>query len=151
MKRIYRFKSYLNASHWVIFDGKRGELHPHTWEFSVKIQLLKDELVPFDVYEHAINAVFEPYQNRTVNDIAPFDTIVPLLESLVEVFGARLKDVVSELDAVLLEFDGSETPTRSYMLDYADEAVALQQSEPVAAPTDVEVSEVFDQLLEGLS
>ncbi len=91
------------------------------------------------------------YQNRTVNDIAPFDTIVPLLESLVEVFGARLKDVVSELDAALLEFDGSETPTRSYMLDYADEAVALQQSEPVAAPTDVEVSEVFDQLLEGLS
>lgn len=149
MKRIYRFKSYLNASHWVIFDGKRGELHPHTWEFSVKIQLLAEELVPFDVYERAINAVFEPYQNQTINDVAPFDLLVPSLESLVEVFGERLKDVVSEFDAALLEFEGSETPTRSYMLDYSDEVILAGCQDGAAESNDIGTA--FDCLLKGLS
>lgn len=149
MKRIYRFKSYLNASHWVIFDGKRGELHPHTWEFSVKIQLLAEELVPFDVYERAINAVFEPYQNQTINDVAPFDLLVPSLESLVEVFGERLKDVVSEFDAALLEFEGSETPTRSYMLDYSDEVILAGCQDSAAESNDIGTA--FDCLLKGLS
>lgn len=149
MKRIYRFKSYLNASHWVIFDGKRGELHPHTWEFSVKIQLLAEELVPFDVYERAINAVFEPYQNQSINDVAPFDLLVPSLESLVEVFGERLKDVVSEFDAALLEFEGSETPTRSYMLDYSDEVILAGCQDSAAESNDIGTA--FDCLLKGLS
>lgn len=149
MKRIYRFKSYLNASHWVIFDGKRGELHPHTWEFSAKIQLLAEELVPFDVYERAINAVFEPYQNQTINDVAPFDLLVPSLESLVEVFGERLKDVVSEFDAALLEFEGSETPTRSYMLDYSDEVILAGCQDSAAESNDIGTA--FDCLLKGLS
>lgn len=149
MKRIYRFKTYLNASHWVVFDGKRGELHPHTWEFGAKIELLTEELVPFDVYERAINTVFEPYQNQTINEVAPFDLLVPSLENLVEVFGDRLKGVVSDFDAALLEFEGSETPTRSYMLDYSDEAFSVKRGDG-ATESDA-AGDVFDRLLEGLS
>ena len=149
MKRIYRFKTYLNASHWVIFDGERGELHPHTWEFCAKIGLLSSELVPFGVYEHAIDAVFAPYQNQTVNEIAPFDTVVPSLESLVEVFGARLRQVVSEFDAVLLEFEGSETPTRSFVIDYSDELVAEPQGDSPVVLDDA--GAVFDRLMGELS
>ena len=33
MIRYYRIKAYLNASHFVVFDGKKGNVHPHTWEF----------------------------------------------------------------------------------------------------------------------
>ena len=33
MLRYYRIKAYLNASHFVVFDGKKGDTHPHTWEF----------------------------------------------------------------------------------------------------------------------
>ena len=35
--REYRFKFYLNASHYVIFNNKKGQVHPHTWEFQVDI------------------------------------------------------------------------------------------------------------------
>lgn len=149
MRRIYQFKFYLNASHYVVFDGKRGETHPHTWEFTVKIKLLKEELVPFNVYERAIEQIFAPYQNKTVNGVAPFDTIVPSLESLVEVFGERLRDVVADLDAALVEFEGSETPTRSYLLNYEDDGGRPAPASSTA-PND-DAGEIFDRLLEGLS
>lgn len=146
MRRIYQFKFYLNASHYVIFDGQRGETHPHTWEFTTKIQLLKDELVPFNVYEDAINEVFAPYQNKELNGLDPFDGIIPSLESLVEVFGERVKAVVAELDGVLVEFEGSETPTRSYLLNYEDGLGHVPQEDGGAAGA-VDSAEVFDRLL----
>lgn len=117
-RRIYRFKFYLNASHYVFFDGHQGETHPHTWEFALKIQVNGSSLLQFSDYEKAISVVFEPYQNKTINEVDPFDTLLPTLENLVEVFGARAHDAVNALDATLLEFEGSETPTRSYMVSY---------------------------------
>lgn len=118
VKRIYQFKCYLNASHFVSFEGKQGEQHPHTWEFSLKILVQGSDLRPFDVYERAIKDVFDPYQNRNINDIPPFDLLVPTLETLVERFGKRLHDVVEDLGGQLLEISGSETPTRSYAVSY---------------------------------
>lgn len=118
VSRIYRFKFYLNASHYVFFDGKQGETHPHTWEFALKIRVAGDNLTQFSDYEAAIEKVFEPFQNTTLNEVDPFDTLLPTLENLVEVFGLRLHDTVEGLKGELLEFEGSETPTRSYMVSY---------------------------------
>ena len=147
MRRIYQFKFYLNASHYVIFDGRRGETHPHTWEFTTKIQLLKDELVPFKVYEDAINEVFAPYQNKELNGLDPFDSIIPSLESLVEVFGERVKAVVSKLDGVLVEFEGSETPTRSYLLTYEEQLGHVSGEAGSGEVATAGSAEVFDRLL----
>lgn len=116
--RIYRFKFYLNASHYVFFDGKQGETHPHTWEFALKIRVDGKSLTQFSDYEKAIEVVFEPYQNTTINEKEPFDLLLPTLENLVESFGMRLREVVAGLDGELLELEGSETPTRSYMVSY---------------------------------
>lgn len=122
VRRVYCFKSYLNASHYVSFDGKRGEVHPHTWQFSARVAVAGTANPrPFGDYEHAIEAVFEPYQNQVVNECAPFDSIVPTLESLVEVFGEKVRDAITGMDARLVEFGGSETPTRSYVLSYGPE------------------------------
>ena len=119
MRRIYQFKFYLNASHFVYFNGNKGEAHPHTWEFALKINVHDtDELVQFSTYEEALEKVFAPYQNKTINECEPFDALLPTLENLVEVFGARLLSVVDALDADLLQIEGSETPTRSYMVSY---------------------------------
>lgn len=29
--REYKFKFYLNANHFIVINGKEGEVHPHTW------------------------------------------------------------------------------------------------------------------------
>lgn len=128
IKRVYQFKCYLNASHYVSFEGKQGDQHPHTWEFSLRIRVQGDDLRPFDVYERAIKEVFEPYQNHNINDVPPFDLLVPTLETLVERFGKRLYDVVKDLGGQLLEISGSETPTRSYAVDYLSAGPASSDS-----------------------
>lgn len=122
VRRTYCFKTYLNASHYVSFDGKRGEVHPHTWQFSAKVAVAgTTEPKPFAEYERAIGAVFEPYQNRVVNECEPFDAIVPTLESLTEVLGEKVRAAAAGMDARLVEFEGSETPARSYLLAYGPE------------------------------
>ncbi len=118
IRRIYCFKFYLNASHYVYFGGAQGETHPHTWEFSLKLEVDGCSLQQFSDYEKVLGAVFEPYQNKTVNEIAPFDELLPTLENIVEVFGAASRDAARKVDARLLEFEGSETPTRSYLVSY---------------------------------
>lgn len=117
-RRIYCFKFYLNASHYVFFNGSQGEMHPHTWEFSLKLQAENDSLHQFSDYEKALGVVFEPYQNKTINEIAPFDELLPTLENIVEIFGAASREAADKIDARLLEIEGSETPTRSYLVSY---------------------------------
>lgn len=129
VRRVYCFKSYLNASHYVSFDGRRGEVHPHTWQFSAKVAVAgAAEPRPFADYERAIEAVFEPYQNHVVNECEPFDAIVPTLESLTEVLGEKVRAVAAGMGARLVEFEGSETPARSYLLAYGPETDDAEQA-----------------------
>lgn len=114
MIRYYRIKSYLNASHYVIFDGKKGETHPHTWEFVTTVYTAGDNIYKFSGPEKAIVKVFEKYQNQVLNDIAPFEELVPSLENITEYFASQISQAVLPFDFRLRRFEGSETPVRTY-------------------------------------
>ena len=45
--REYRLKFYLNANHFVIINNKKGETHPHTWEFTLNILVGRESFVEF--------------------------------------------------------------------------------------------------------
>ena len=47
MLRYYRIKAYLNASHFVVFDGKKGDTHPHTWEFVATVYTTGNNIIKF--------------------------------------------------------------------------------------------------------
>lgn len=146
IRRIHKFKFYLNASHYVFFNGRRGKPHPHTWEFMVKILDLRENTVEFNVYENALVKVFAPYQNQTLNDLPPFHALMPTLENMTEYFGAELRKTVAGLQGRLLEVEGSETPTRGYLIDYslAAEPITL----PAASDSAEAADRLFDMLLE---
>ena len=114
MLRYYRIKAYLNASHFVVFDGKKGETHPHTWEFVATVYTTKDDIIKFTEPEKVIMNVFEPYQNKIMNEIAPFDAIIPSLENMTEYFAAQISEAVKPMEYHLRRFEGSETPVRTY-------------------------------------
>ena len=42
--REYKFKFYLNANHFIVINGKEGEVHPHTWEFMVDVLMSDQEI-----------------------------------------------------------------------------------------------------------
>lgn len=114
--REYELKFYLNAQHYVVFDGHKGEEHPHTWEFTLTIAIPKSEVIPFSVFERGVNEYLAPYQNRVMNEVPPFDTVMPTLESMVEEFVGPLEDIVTKAGGTLVRLKGSEGPTRSYTL-----------------------------------
>lgn len=114
MIKYYRLKNYLNASHFVVFNGRKGNVHPHTWEFSVLLVSCTEEVTKFTDTERKISAIFEPYQNKVLNDVAPFDSINPSLENMTEYFIGRIEKAVEGFGYKLVEVEGSETPVRTF-------------------------------------
>ena len=108
INREYKFKFYLNANHYIIIDGKEGEQHPHTWEFMVHIRMNGQKFVQFDAYEKAIDEYFNQYQNHLINEIEPFDHIIPTLENMSDYFVRAIKKIVQNLDGELVRMESSE-------------------------------------------
>lgn len=121
----YRFKFYLNASHSIIINGQQGQVHPHTWEMVLDILVPRDEFLEFNVYERAAEEFFNQFQDRTINDVPPFDTIVPTLENIVDYFGTEVRQIIRNTGGELMRIEGSETPTRSYIVSYTEESEYL--------------------------
>lgn len=140
----YKFKFYLNASHYIIINGKQGEVHPHTWEFILDVVLPNSEFVQFSVYERTIEAFFATYQNQTMNNVPPFDTIIPTLENMVEYFGEAIRERIRVAGGQLEQIEGSETPTRSFLISYAQDESFLAGSEKAAQTA---LSDILDQAL----
>ena len=114
MLRYYRIKAYLNASHFVVFDGKKGDTHPHTWEFVATVYTTGNNIIKFTEPEKMIMKVFEPYQNQVMNEIDPFSAIIPSLENITEYFAKQIDEAVKPFEYHLRRYEGSETPVRTY-------------------------------------
>ncbi|MCR4584540.1 MAG: 6-carboxytetrahydropterin synthase [Lachnospiraceae bacterium] len=146
----YRLKFYLNGNHWVIFNNKRGETHPHTWEFTLNILIGRESFVEFNIYEKAIEAFFRPYQNRVLNDVDPFDAIAPTLENMVEFFGNGIQELVKKIGGRLLSIEGSETPTRSYIINFNDAFDSFHLEEYTEEVMHNVIDAVLDDILEDM-
>lgn len=147
----YRLKFYLNGNHYLMFGNTRGETHPHTWEFTLNILVGRETFVEFNQYESAIEKLLAPYQNMVLNEVDPFDAIVPTLENQVEYFGIRIQELVKEIGGRLLSIEGSETPTRSYIINFND---AFDSFEMNAFTDDVRrsvIDAVLDDILEDMN
>ncbi|EOT22553.1 hypothetical protein C805_03402 [Eubacterium sp. 14-2] len=125
--REYRLKSYLNMNHYIIINGKQGQTHPHTWEFVITIVVAGDEFVEFRTFENLIEQYLEKYQNQILNTIEPFDIIVPTIENVTDHFNDDLQALLREHGGELVSLEGSETPTRSYIVSHRNEPEFIDQ------------------------
>ena len=121
ISREYKFKFYLNINHYIIINGKEGQPHPHTWEFTVHIKKLTNKFLQFNVFEQAIEEYLVPYQNTLLNTVEPFDRIIPTLEHVSDYFGEQFQKIIRDIGGELLWMESSETPTRSYLIDYQED------------------------------
>ncbi len=142
--REYQLKYYLNASHFIVINGKNGEVHPHTWEFTLNIRITRSSFTEFGDFEKAINRYLAPYQRQLLNEIPPFDTILPTLENLVDYFAGEFQRVLEDLEGELLRIAASETPTRSYILTIPQKSGSFAPSEKVLGDV---VDAVLDEVL----
>lgn len=119
--RQYKFKFYLNARHAIFINGMLGEVHPHTWEITLAVLKGRDDFVKFDRLEKRVEAFMEQYQDRYLNETAPFDVINPTLENCCHYFKEKLTEILAAEGWMFLMMEMSETPARSYVISIADE------------------------------
>jgi 6-pyruvoyltetrahydropterin/6-carboxytetrahydropterin synthase len=117
----YKFKFYLNANHAIQINGRTGEIHPHTWEISVIAVKRNDRFVRFNNMEAIIDAMFDKYQDKMINEVEPFNEINPTLENICEVFRDKIDRILKNEGWELKRIELSETPARSYVMTYADD------------------------------
>lgn len=125
--REYRLKSYLNMNHYIIINGRQGLTHPHTWEFVITIVVAGDQFVEFRKFEELIEQYLEKYQNQILNTIEPFDVVVPTIENVTDQFNDDLLELLRENGGELVSLEGSETPTRSYIVSHRNEPEFIDQ------------------------
>ncbi len=118
--RQYTFTFYLNTSHAIYIEGKRGQVHPHTWEIILHLLYMQDNFIAFHKLEERIEQYMERYQDVCLNDIEPFNKINPTLENCCEYFKNELKDILNEEGWLLLMIEIRETPTRAYVINLLD-------------------------------
>ncbi len=81
----------------------------------------KDQFVQFDSLEKTVEQFMEPYQNRLLNEIPPFDMINPTLENCAHYFKDRLQEILNREGWIFLMMEMSESPARSYLISMIDE------------------------------
>lgn len=145
--REYRLKFYLNARHYIIINGEKGEVHPHTWEFALRIKFGNEGFVQFGTFEKGVENYLAKFQNQVMNELQPFDTIMPTLENIADYFSGQFYDIIKNIGGKLVMIEASETPTRSYILNLEeDENIGIDGFDN--SKYDVIIDKVLDDAFE---
>lgn len=148
--REYQIKFYLNARHFIIINGARGETHPHTWEFILDIRFGRSSFTEFHIFEKGISNYLAPFQNQIMNEISPFDEILPTLENMVDYFAGEFYRIIHEIGGILVRVEASETPTRSYVVDLAELGNLMVENKEVENKImDDAIKAVLDEILKN--
>ena len=112
----YKYKFYLNMNHSVKMEGKMGDIHSHTWEISMGIAMGDVEFVRFSDIEKKVNMLLDKYQDKYLNEMAPFDVMNPTLENVCDYLYELVSKELKESGWMLLIMEMSETPSRVYQV-----------------------------------
>lgn len=95
-----------------------GQLHPHTWEIISDFSTNAGADVQFNEYEKEIMNYLRRYEDKTLNEVKPFDTLNPTVENFTEVIfnDLRYHSELIENNIILQKLEVSEGPTRTYII-----------------------------------
>lgn len=83
------------AAHAITIRGEREPLHGHNWHITLTIEsdsLDDDGLVcDFHDVDRSLHEITEPFNNRSLNDITPFDTLNPTAENVAKHFAEAMR------------------------------------------------------------
>lgn len=111
---------FLSAKHWVTINGKKGSLHTHIWEISLKITSetfsRHDLEVGFAEVDTIIKVYLSYFEGQILNHLKPFQNYSPSTENLGILLSQGLKSLLAESGFILEELSIKESPTRGFVL-----------------------------------
>lgn len=121
----YKLRTFINASHAIRWQGAQGAEHPHTWELILTIKPNNAlATLKFELIEDVIQKSILPFSGQFLNEITPFDQLVPTLENFTEELFNRLSHELLTIACQLIDLSVGESPTR-----YFSVAIAAQNGE----------------------
>lgn len=145
--REYRLKFYLNMRHYIIINDAKGETYPHTWEFALDIKFSRNSFVEFNIFEEGISKFLEQFQNKILNEVEPFDSMMPTLENVTDYFAEEFFKIIYKTGGMLTCVEASETPTRSYIVNISEQ----EKNSILNKKADARImSEVMDAVLDDI-
>lgn len=135
-------------THYIAIDGNNGQIHPHTWEFVFVAIIGGDNFIEFRTLENIIEGYMERFQDQTLNDIAPFDITNPTIENVVDYFAEELRGRVKTVGAELVSVEGSETPTRSYIVNFRNDEEFIKGVEDIKKE---QINQIVNDLVEQIA
>lgn len=112
----YKFRFYLNATHFICINGKCSNIHPHTWEIVTTLSKEGDDFIQFTNIEKEIDKYFSKYDGTTLNTIPPFDRVNPTMENIGKVITRDIIELLNKEKWKLDILEISENPTRTFIL-----------------------------------
>lgn len=129
-QREYQFIFFLNISHSFYSETEIGKKHSHTWELEVSMYPKETELVRFREAEQVIVKYLERFQDKYLNQMAPFNRMNPSIENFLDHVVGDIDTRMAESGWVVKALQISENPTRTYMIDRQQmDAVRERESE----------------------
>lgn len=124
MRFQYKYKFYINASHYIMINGTKGDIHSHCFELVIELLSLvqleggieKSDMLSFTDVEKVIDEALLKYQNVLLNDVWPFQQLSPTVENLCLEFKSVVENALQGEPWKILSVELSETPTRSFIV-----------------------------------
>lgn len=133
--------------HYIIINDAKGETHPHTWEFALDIKFSRNSFVEFNIFEEGISKFLEQFQNKILNEVEPFDSMMPTLENVTDYFAEEFFKIIYKTGGMLTCVEASETPTRSYIVNISEQ----EKNSILNKKADARImSEVMDAVLDDI-
>ncbi|MGX7042481.1 6-carboxytetrahydropterin synthase [Leuconostoc holzapfelii] len=111
----YKLRTFINASHAVRWQGVQGAEHPHTWELILDIRPVGGQFdLKFEDIEAVIADSVAPFHGQFLNEVPPFDQLVPTLENFAEQLFDLLSEALEKISCQLHDLSVGESPTRYY-------------------------------------
>lgn len=112
--RGYKYTFRFNASHNT--STKTVSVHNHTFEMSLYIMSdeTENDIIIYKNTEAPVEEFLSDFRDKLLNEVAPFDKILPTLENFADYAYEKLSETISARGSVLAKLEFSDSPSSIY-------------------------------------
>lgn len=114
---MYRYKFSTNIIHSIETSGEYHDKHLHTIDTIIYIkESSKNVFLKYNSIEDDVNKYLSIFAGAFINEIEPFDVIVPTIENIGKEFYKNIDKILNEKGFELLKLEISDIPTRAFVI-----------------------------------
>lgn len=117
MKEKYILKYFLNAKHYVVFNGEKSIVHPHNWQLELNIILNHNEILSYKLIDGYIEGILESFDGKILNEHVEFIGREATTEELGRVLWKMVSEKVESMECHLETLKISENASRTFAIE----------------------------------